>query len=69
MVQFFVTLIENGTHFLYNQKKTSKSKFIQKLTAEILKRHERVPIDRSVAGLKHLFLNYFKKTEPYFVMN
>ena len=41
----------------------SKTKFKQKVTAETLKRHERVPIDRRVAGFKHILLNYFKKTE------
>ena len=47
------------------RKGTSKTKFKQKVTAEMLKRHERVPIDRRVARFKHTFYqNYFKKTEP-----
>ena len=37
------------------RKETSKTKFKQKVTAEMLKRHERVPIDRRVAGFKHIF--------------
>ena len=37
------------------RKETSKTKFKQKVTAEMLKRHERVPIDRKVAGFKHIF--------------
>ena len=36
-------------------KETSKTKFKQKVTAEMLKRHERVPIDRRIAGFKHIF--------------
>ena len=34
---------------------TSKTKFKQNFTAEMLKRHERVPIDRRVAGFRHNF--------------
>ena len=37
------------------RKETSKTKFKQKVTAEMLKRHERVPIDRRVAGFEHIF--------------
>ena len=37
------------------RKETSKTKFKQKVTAEMLKRHEIVPIDRRVAGFKHIF--------------
>ena len=37
------------------RKETSKTKFKQKVTAEMLKRRERVPIDRRVAGFKHIF--------------
>ena len=37
------------------RKETSKTKFKQKVTAEMLKRHERVPRDRRVAGFKHIF--------------
>ena len=37
------------------RKETSKTKFKQKVTAEKLKRHQRVPIDRRVAGFKHIF--------------
>ena len=37
------------------RKETSKTKFKQKVTAEMLKLHERVPIDRRVAGFKHIF--------------
>ena len=37
------------------RKETSKTKFKQKVTAKMLKRHERVPIDRRVAGFKHIF--------------
>ena len=37
------------------RKETSKTKFKQKVTAEMLKRHERIPIDRRVAGFKHIF--------------
>ena len=38
------------------RKETSKTKFKQKVTAEMLKRHERVPIDRRVARFKRIFL-------------
>ena len=38
------------------RKETSKNKFKpKKVTSEMLKRHERVPIDRRVAGFKHIF--------------
>ena len=37
------------------RKETSKTKFKQKVTAEMLKRHELVPIDRRVAEFKHIF--------------
>ena len=35
-------------------KETSNTKFKQKVTAEMLKRFERVPIDRRVAGFKDI---------------
>ena len=41
------------------RKETSKIKFKQKVKAEMLKQHERVPIDRSFAGFKHFFINLF----------
>ena len=41
------------------RKETSEIKFKQKVKAEMLKQHERVPIDRSVAGFKHIFFNLF----------
>ena len=36
-------------------KETSKTKFKQNVTAEMLKRHEKVPINRRVAGFKDIF--------------
>ena len=47
-----------------NRKETPKTKIKQKITAEMLKRHERVPIDRRVQDSNIFLLNYFKKTEP-----
>ena len=55
MVQLFIALFENGTHPITIRKETSKTKCKQTFTAEILIRHERGPIDRRVAGFKHIF--------------
>ena len=55
MVQLFVTLFENGTQFqLKLEKKRRRPNLNKKVTEEMLKRHERVPIDRRVAGFKHI---------------
>ena len=48
-------------------KETSKIKFKQKVTAEMLKRHKRVPIDRRVAGFKQIFSAILRK--PTLVCN
>ena len=55
MVQLFVTLFENGTHFQLQLEKKRRRPNLNKITAELLKRHESVPTDRWVAGLKHIF--------------
>ena len=64
MVQLIVTLFENRTHFQLQLEKKSRRPNLNKKLAEMLKRHERVPIDRMVAGFNIFLLNYFKKTEP-----
>ena len=46
-----VPIIANNTI----RKETSKTKFKQKITAELLKGHERVLIHRRVAGFKQIF--------------
>ena len=56
MLQLFVTLFENGTHFqLQLEKKRRRPNLNKTVTAEMLKRHERVPTDRRVSGFKHIF--------------
>ena len=43
------------------REETSKTKFKQKVTAEMLKRHERIPICRTQTNC---LLIYFRETEP-----
>ena len=65
IVQNFIQI---GTSFQLKFKKKSRNNFKQKVTAELLKRHEKVQIDTRVAGFSYLFsLYYFEKTEPKFL--